>query len=126
MLTLPASLRLEQAKDDSSMVSVFFGPELLAGELGRENMPKDFTSKDANLKIPSVPVPDIASSSQNPAHWLRPTHGATPAFTAHDAGPADGITFRPLCEVHHQRYSVYWRFRGDSTGTNSAQVNNTK
>jgi uncharacterized protein len=66
-LTLPASLRLEQAKDDPSMVSVFFGPVLLAGELGRENMPNDSDDSDANMKTPAVSVPDIASSSRNPA-----------------------------------------------------------
>ena len=35
-LTLPASLRLEKAKDDPAMVAIFFGPVLLAGALGRE------------------------------------------------------------------------------------------
>jgi uncharacterized protein len=109
VLALPASLRLERAKDAPSLVSVFFGPVLLAGELGRENMPKDFGDKDVNLKTPIVPVPEIASSSANPAVWLRPVQGVIPAFKAHDAGPADGIVFRPLYEVHHERYSVYWR-----------------
>jgi hypothetical protein len=114
VLALPASLRLERAKDAPALVSVFFGPVLLAGELGRENMPKDFADKDANLKIPSVPVPEIASSSANPADWLRPVQGAISAFKAHDAGPADGIVFRPLYEVHHERYSVYWRIRQET------------
>jgi hypothetical protein len=110
-LTLPSTLRIERAKDDPSMVSVFFGPVLLAGELGRENMPKDFADKDAHLKFPAVAVPDIVSSSRNPADWLRPVGDATPLFVAHDAGPADGIPFRALYDVHHQRYSVYWRIR---------------
>jgi DUF1680 family protein len=115
VLTLPASLRLEKAKDDASMVSVFFGPVLLAGELGRENMPKnDRADKDAYLKMPAVAVPDIVSSSMNPTDWLRPIPNEKSAFTMHDAGPADGITFRPLYEVHHQRYSVYWRIRKDA------------
>ena len=92
------------------MASVFFGPVLLAGELGREDMPNDFADKDAHLNMPAVAVPEIANASRNPADWLRPMPGATLAFTAHDAGPADGIVFRPLYEVHHQRYSVYWRF----------------
>jgi hypothetical protein len=115
VLSLPASLRLEQAKDDPSRMSVFFGPVLLAGELGREKMPNDFADRDAYLRIPPVPVPDIVSSSANPADWLRPIPNEKRAFTMHDAGPADGIRFRPLYEVHHQRYSVYWRIRKDST-----------
>jgi uncharacterized protein len=108
-LTLPASLRLEQARDDSSMVSVFFGPVLLAGELGRDNMPNDSADSEANMKSPAVPVPDIASPSRNPADWLELRQDAKLTFTAQHAGPADGITFRPIYEVHHQRYSVYWR-----------------
>ena len=111
VLSLPASLRLEQAKDDPSMVSVFFGPVLLAGELGREKMPNDVADRDAYLKIPPAAVPDISSSSRNPADWLRPIPNEKVAFATHDAGLANGITFRPLCDVHHQRYSVYWRLR---------------
>jgi hypothetical protein len=98
------------------MVSVLFGPVLLAGELGRENMPNDSAGNDAYLKMPAVAVPEIVSSSVNPADWLRPIEGATPAFRAHDAGLADGIVFRPLYEVHHQRYSVYWRIHQDAAG----------
>jgi uncharacterized protein len=52
--------------------------------------------------------------------------GSETAFMAHDAGPADGIVFRPLYEVHHQRYSVYWRIRGNSAGASSSNVNNPK
>ncbi len=106
-LTLPAALRLERAKDSSSLVSVFYGPVLLAGELGRENMPKDRADKDAYLKMPPVTVPEIKSASANPADWLDPTD-APLIFKAHGVGPADGTIFRPLYDLHHQRYSVYW------------------
>lgn len=119
-LVLPAALRLEKAKDDASMGSVFFGPALLAGELGRENMPNDFADKDAYLKVPAVMVPDIVAASSNPADWLRPIPNEKLAFTAHGAGPADGIVFRPLYEVHHQRYSVYWRFRENASTLTSS------
>ncbi len=108
-LTLPAALRLEHAKDSPAMVSVFYGPLLLAGELGADNLPKDLADKDANLKVPAVTVPDIVSASANPADWLKPRPGSPNAFTVQGAGPADGIVFRPLHEVHHQRYSVYWK-----------------
>jgi len=72
-------------------------------------MPKDFADKDAYLKTPPVPVPDIVGSTANPVDWLKRIPGASLAFTMHDAGPADGIAFRPLFDVHHERYSVYWR-----------------
>lgn len=112
-ITLPPSLRLETAKDDASMVAVFFGPLLLAGELGRENMPRDVGDKDAYLRLPPAAVPEIANASLNPADWLKAVPGEKAAFVTHDAGAADGIQFRPLHEVHHQRYSVYWKIRKD-------------
>jgi hypothetical protein len=114
-LTLPAALRLEPAKDAPSMVSVFFGPVLLAGELGRENMPNDRADRDAYLKMPAAAVPDITNSSANPADWLAPIPGVSLASKAHNTGPADGVVFRPLYEVHHQRYSVYWRIHQNQT-----------
>ena len=107
-LKLPAALRLERAKDAPSMVSVFYGPLLLAGRLGREGMPKDFADKDAYLKLPPAPVPTIVNTSSNPADWLTLADAATLTFKAHDAGPATGIVFQPLYVVHHERYSAYW------------------
>ena len=107
-LTFPAALRLERAKDAPSMVSVFYGPLLLAGRLGAEGMPKDFADKDAYLKLPPAPVPAIVNASANPADWLTLADAATLTFKAHDAGPASGIVFQPLYAVHHERYSAYW------------------
>jgi DUF1680 family protein len=107
-LTLPTALRLEHAQDVASMVSVFFGPILLAGELGATNMPNDFADKDAHLSLAGATVPTITNSSTNPADWLQAVADKPLAFKAHDAGEASGITFEPLYAVHHQRYSVYF------------------
>jgi uncharacterized protein len=107
-VTLPASLRLEHAQDVTSMVAVFSGPILLAGALGTANMPSDYTDKDANLGISNVTVPTIANSSTNPADWLQQVAGSPLTYTVQNAGAANGITFQPLYQIHHQRYSVYW------------------
>ena len=105
----------EQARDDASMVAIFHGPVLLAGELGKGDMPaSDVGDKDAYLKIAAAQVPDIVSASGNPADWLAPLPGDPSAFTFKDGGPANGIVLRPLFDVHHQRYSVYWHHRKDS------------
>jgi DUF1680 family protein len=111
-LALPAGLRVEQARDDASMVAIFHGPVLLAGELGKDKMPaSDVGDKDAYLKIAAAPVPDIVGTSGNPADWLDPLPGDPSAFRIKNAGPANGIVVRPLFDLHHQRYSVYWRLR---------------
>ena len=114
-LALPAGLRLEQARDVPSMVSLFHGPVLLAGELGKDNMPdSDVGDKDAFLKLAAAPVPDIVSTSSNPADWLAPIPGDPLAFKIKNAGPANGIVVRPLFDLHHQRYSVYWQLRKET------------
>jgi uncharacterized protein len=107
-LNLPAALRLERAKDIPSMVSVFYGPVLLAGRLGHDGMPNDFADKDAHLKLPPSPVPAIVNASADPADWLTLADASTLTFRAHDAGPASGTLFQPHYAVHHERYSVYW------------------
>jgi DUF1680 family protein len=115
-LTLPAALRLERAKDDPSLVSVFYGPLLLAGELGNDHMPNDHGDKDAFLNLPAAKVPSIVNSSANPDVWLQPVPNETMTFKTRNAGPADGVLFRPLYQVHHQRYSVYWPLSTNSAG----------
>ncbi len=107
-LTLPTSLRLEHAQDVTSMVAVFYGPILLAGALGSTNMPNDYTDKDSNLTVANVTVPTIANSSTNPADWLQAVTGTPLTYEVQNAGAANGVTFQPLYQVHHQRYSVYW------------------
>ncbi|PTX92794.1 hypothetical protein DB346_23025 [Verrucomicrobia bacterium LW23] len=118
-LRLPSALRLERAKDVPSMVSVFYGPVLLAGRLGNNGMPRDFADKDAYLKLPPAPVPAIVNASANPADWLTLADAATLTFKAHDAGPASGIVFQPLYAVHHERYSVYWKLMDTASPTSS-------
>lgn len=122
-LKLPAALRLERAKDVPSMVSVFYGPVLLAGRLGSDGMPNDFADKDAYLKLPPAPVPAIVNASSNPADWLALADATTLTFKAHDdAGPASGILFQPLYAVHHERYSVYWELTDTIAQESSAST----
>ncbi len=116
-LTLPTGLRTERAKDVNSMVSIFYGPVLLAGQLGDTNMPDDFADKDKYLTTAPAAVPTISSSSTNPADWLQAVSGAPLTFKAQNVGAASGITFAPLYDTHHQRYSVYWTLQANERRT---------
>jgi len=62
----------------------------------------------------AAPVPDIVSTSGHPTDWLAPLPGDPSAFRMKGAGPAEGIVLRPLFDLHHQRYSVYWRLRQEA------------
>lgn len=108
VMTLPTGLRIERAKDVNSTVSIFYGPVLLAGQLGSTNMPDDFGDKDKYLSTAPATVPTISSSSTSPSDWLQAVTGSPLTFKAQNTGAASGITFQPLYATHHQRYSVYW------------------
>jgi hypothetical protein len=107
-LTLPAGLRLERSKDDPHMVSILYGPLVLAAPLGTEGMPDPVNSKDVAAKIPRPEVPAIVSASADPAAWTEPVDPGRLHFRFKDAGPASGLELRPVYEVHRERFSVYF------------------
>ncbi len=114
-LILPMAPRLRRSMDDTRTVSVFYGPLLLAGELGRADMPdSDIAGNRTFSKVPAFPTPVFVSETpEDLSAWLRPVAGAGPAFTANGVHPSDGrsqpVRLVPFYQVHHQRYAVYWR-----------------
>jgi len=109
-LKLPASLRMERAKDDPHMVALAYGPLILAARLGKEGMPDDINDKDIAAKLPRPEVPAVVGVADDPAKWLRLEDPASLTFEAHDCGPASGLKFQPVHEVHHERFAVYLPF----------------
>jgi hypothetical protein len=43
--------------------------------------------------------------------WIAADPMSRQVFKSEGVGPASGIVFRPLYDLHHQRYSVYWPLR---------------
>lgn len=112
-LHLPLALRVRPSMDDPKMVSFFYGPVLLAGELGRDKMPASEVG-GPNPSIPAFPVPALVTpNSANPELMLKPVDGKPITFTAsmvglQDRKPVD-IELAPFYQVQHQRYAVYWK-----------------
>jgi hypothetical protein len=106
-LRLPMNIRVRPSMDDPELVSFFHGPVLLAGALGREGMPESdvVENQTAYHKLPPIEVPKLKSLS--PA-TLKPVKSKRLTYTA---PTADGrqVTLIPFYELHHQRYSLYWR-----------------
>jgi DUF1680 family protein len=109
-LRLPMSVRVRPAMDDAGMVSFFYGPVLLAGELGTKDMPATDTTTSPQRfhKLPAPPVPALASVSPSaltpvanqPLHFTVPVAGTTNQPTT--------ISLMPFYDLHHQRYTIYW------------------
>jgi DUF1680 family protein len=106
-IKLPPGLTMTRAKDDSEMISLAYGPLVLAARLGKEGMPSDLNDKDIARNIPRPEVPAILNTGADPASWLHLADRPSLTFKAQDCGPASGLTFQPVCDVHHERFAVY-------------------
>ena len=109
-IKFPAALHMERAKDEPTMVSLTYGPLVLAARLGHAGMPDDINDKDVAKSIPRPVVPAIVGATADPAQWLHLTDAPSLTFEAHDCGPATGLKFQPVHDVHHERLAVYLPF----------------
>ena len=98
-VSFPFSLRLETMPDDSNRVAVFYGPVVLAGDLGAEN--------DSNRYDPLF-VPVIMTENRDPNLWLKPVAGETNTFISQYTGRPRDVEFKPFFATHNRSYSVYF------------------
>ena len=107
---LPMSLHLRPARDKEDLVTIMYGPVVLAGELGSEGMPNDVSSNQkAHSAAQDPPVPVLlVEPSKDPSAWLERVPGETLRFKTVGAGKPNDVTLIPLSDLHHQRYTVYW------------------
>jgi uncharacterized protein len=105
------SVRVRRAMDDPSVVSFFHGPVLLVGMLGTQDMPaSDLATSPQGFHERAVP-PVPALTSDLPSA-LAPVPNQPLNYRVRVAGMTNGpthITLVPFYELHHQRYTIYWR-----------------
>jgi len=94
-------------------VSVFFGPILLAGELGSEGLGQadyigSYTPKKALQPLAKAPV-FIAENDQQVLARIAPLPGRPSSFRTKGLAKPEEVTLAPFFRVHFQRYAIYWR-----------------
>lgn len=110
-LVLPMALRVEQTPDNPNIGAVFYGPVLLAGELGEKGIEHtSFEAEDAwgltgKPEISDIPV--LVGDKSQPAKWITAVSGQPLVFTTH-ASDRRELTLKPFYDFTGQRYSVYW------------------
>jgi uncharacterized protein len=117
---LPMRLHLQPIPDDPTLAAIMYGPVVLAGELGTENLDsKRIYSEDKFLHggFPSVPVPELAGDRNALEKWIQPVSETVSqketalTFRTVGAGRPQDVTLSPFYRLFNQRYCVYWRFR---------------
>ena len=113
---LPMGLWQEQLPGDASVTSVFYGPVLLAANLGAgpadgpmkvihsgSTIPKDLPKAD---KLPEVKVPE-GKDTVKPEDWVQVDSAADLRFKA--AAATGSIDVTAMYKIRDERYSVYWQ-----------------
>lgn len=114
-LTLPMGMRLDRSMDDSTQVSLFIGPILLAADLGTNGMPASDQAAGQldyqNVSRATAPLM-ISPDAANLSSWVQA--GPDPlTLTASTTIPGNAdrsaTTLKPFYDIHHTRYAVYWQ-----------------
>jgi DUF1680 family protein len=110
-IRLPMKLHTEYLPDTTNEIALLYGPIVLAGELGTNGMPARLTANgqgDFNrVADPSVPM--FATTSDQLVKHVKPVRGQPLTFRTDGIGRPADVTLIPFYEMHHQRYSVYWK-----------------
>lgn len=107
-LELPMQLHIESMPDDRTMQAILYGPLVLAGDLGTQDLTPDLRvgHMGPDLKNHPAAVPSLRASGSSPESWIKP--GDHPlAFRT--TGQQTDITLAPFNTITGQRYSVYWK-----------------
>ena len=97
-ITFPMSLRTESMPDNPRRLAVFYGPTLLAANLGPVNDP-------AATEPGYVPV--LVTDGKPMSHWVKPVSAQTLTFQTEGVGQPHDVELVPFHRLHDRRYSVY-------------------
>lgn len=104
----PMELHLEYAHGDSTRAALLYGPIVLAGDMGIEGMEAPAPFSDPTVRNDyytydyHIPAGLNTTLSEADLAGIQRREG-TLEFTL-----PDGRTLRPLYDLHHRRYTVYW------------------
>ena len=117
---LPMELHTEALPDDDRKVAVLYGPLVLGGALGTENMPDSgaFAPDRTEFFDRSTPeVPKLLADPSNVKEWIEPVEGQPLTFRTAEVGRPNDVTLRPYYQLNHQRYTIYWDLLTDAEWT---------
>jgi uncharacterized protein len=112
-VSFPMSLHAAQTPDDSTLRAAMYGPLVLAGKLGKQDLTKDdIYGPLVPDEKKTIPVPAIAASGDS-LNWVEASKGETLTFRT--AGQPSSIGLVPLYKLFDERYTVYWKVNPKTT-----------
>ena len=110
-LILKRCLHVDYAKDEPHFGSILYGPLLLAGGLGKENLPDDRVSDNraCRASLPAKNIPMLVGPLADLDSWIKCTSQNPLQFIVKNSGGQRDIELIPYFQMHHQRHTVYWK-----------------
>jgi DUF1680 family protein len=110
-MTVPMSLRLEPMPDNPARAALFYGPVILAGELGTNGIaqPMPYAIKQSDFfKSAPPPMPVLLAGARPAGDWIKPVSGRPLTFRTQGVGQPTDVTLTPFYRLAPQRFSLYW------------------
>lgn len=123
-INIPLRIRAEGLIGSNEYVALTYGPYVLAGRLGKEQLPTNFWPTDDPFARNQIPVENVPSFSipidSISKHVIRITND-TLRFRIMLNGFPTNLVLEPFFRIHFERYAIYWRIVPDiSVATHSA------
>lgn len=113
-VTFPMALRTEAMPDNPDRIAVFYGPTLLAADLGAVENPQ--------ASQPGF-VPVLLTAGRSVSDWVKPVSFAEEKFATMGVGKPHDVQLVPFHRLHDRRYTVYLdRFTPADWAKREAQI----
>jgi uncharacterized protein len=109
---LPMGLRTEAMPDDSSVIALFYGPIVLAGDLGKEGLNQNTRhgpSAPPLNRVPAAVVPSFLGAAKDVIGKIKPVAGKPLYFQTSGLAQPKDVTLVPFYKASDIRYTVYWK-----------------
>jgi DUF1680 family protein len=108
-IKLPMNLHTEPLPGSTNLIALLYGPLVLAGDLGTNNLPSPYVRNQTDqvkLAVPAVPV-----FVADPGTLLKHVRATSEplVFRTRNLGQPGDVRLIPFYRAHHLRYSVYWK-----------------
>jgi DUF1680 family protein len=112
-VNFPMALRIVPTNDNPNKAAIAYGPIVLAGEMGTEGFKGREPYSDPilhndyytyNYNIPAGIITSLQLDKNKLNEAIKPVVGERLTFKT----AKEGITLRPLYDIHRERYVVYW------------------
>jgi DUF1680 family protein len=112
-IKVPMSLRISSLPDNDKKFAILYGPVVLAGNFGEDDLPREYHFPDDNVESPDIikkeiEVPVIRADPDNPEQWIEPVEGKPLTFRTENAGIPEDVKLVPFYKINYERYTIYW------------------